>query len=395
MRRILELLQKIELHPRTAAAEIDTFVRDHTFPIVDGVTATFFYWDHHPTESVFLLHWVFGLESRQEFQRIPGTDAFYLPIELPATARVEYKLEVRREAGISWMRDPLNPRQAFDPFGSNSVCPMPGYHDPAWVRPDPKARRGHMERLTVRSEAWGDDRPIDLYLPAEYKPHKRYPLLVCHDGDDYRKYAGMRKVLDNLIHKHEVAPLIVAFTSGSMRRNEEYGANPRQARFLVEELLPAVAARYPVMDDPEHRGVMGASFGAVSSLFTAWTYPGVFGRLLLQSGSFAFTDIGRHDRGPLWDPVVAFVNAFRADPARIDFQRGDDGGNRHTRVFLGCGTFESLIYYNRSLLPVLRDAGLAVRYVESQDGHNWINWRDRLRDGLTWSFPGHLWMYYE
>ena len=106
--------------------------------------------------------------------------------------------------------------------------------------------------------------------------------------------------------------------------------------------------------------------------------------MLLQSGSFAFTDIGEHGRGELWDPVVAFINELREDPSSI---KG--------KMFISCGTFESLIYYNRSLAPIFRANGVALRYVESQDGHNWINWRDRLREGLTWLFPGHLWMYYE
>ena len=39
--------------------------------------------------------------------------------------------------------------------------------------------------------------------------------------------------------------------------------------------------------------------------------------------------------------------------------------------------------------------GVDVKLVEAQDGHNWENWRDRLRDGLTWLFPGPLWMVYE
>ena len=36
-----------------------------------------------------------------------------------------------------------------------------------------------------------------------------------------------------------------------------------------------------------------------------------------------------------------------------------------------------------------------VRYEEARDGHNWENWRDRLRSGLSWLFPGPLWMVYE
>ncbi len=38
---------------------------------------------------------------------------------------------------------------------------------------------------------------------------------------------------------------------------------------------------------------------------------------------------------------------------------------------------------------------MRVRYSESRDGHNWENWRDRLREGLSTLFPGPLWMVYE
>ena len=102
------------------------------------------------------------------------------------------------------------------------------------------------------------------------------------------------------------------------------------------------------------------------------------------SGSFAFTDIGDHQRGPAWDPVVSFVNGFRGSARHL-----------HAQVFMSCGTFESLIYYNRSLVPLLAKRCDGLRFTEAPDGHNWINWRDRLREGLTYLFPGPLWMYYE
>ncbi len=382
MQPVLELARRI-VAEGDADRAIRAFIAENTFPIIVDDTAWFFFWDGTEVEYVRLVHWVFGLESEQVFQRLGRTNAWFLPLELPHRARVEYKLLVRRGGADHWMRDPLNPRRAFDPFGSNSVAPMPGYAEPTWTHPEPGVRAGTLERFDLPTEVYGGARPIDVYLPREYSPRKRYPLLIVHDGDDYRRFAAFRTVLDNLIHRYEVAPMIVAFTSG-VARNVEYGADPRQPRFLVEELLPALASRYPLEEGPENRGLCGASFGAVTSLYTAWTYPGVFGKLLLQSGSFVFTDVGSHGRSPLFDPVVAFINQFRQDPGRVD-----------ARVFMSCGTFESLIAYNRALVPMMRTAGLDVRFEEAQDGHNWINWRDHLRPGLTWLFPGYLWMTYE
>ncbi len=383
MRRIHDLLARCEATPSRASDEIRTFVATNSFPLFDGDTAIFFFWDQRPFESISLMNWVFGLESRQSFIPLGTTGVWYLPLELPHRARVEYKLELVRNGQRMWIRDPLNLHRAFDPFGSNSVCTMPGYTTPFWASAEEIGRPGSQEAFAVASSVYGDDREVIVYRPSEFKPHKKYPLLIVHDGRDYLRFASMIPVLDHLIQRHEVAPLLVAFTSGS-DRNREYGANPKQPAFLVDELLPAVRARYRVLDGPENLGIMGASFGAVASLYTAWSRPGVFGKILLQSGSFVHTDIGRHDRGPLFDPVVDFVNAYRSDPARV-----------RARIFMSCGTFESLIWFNRSLRALMKDHGLDVRFVESQDGHNWIAWRDRLRDGLTSLFPGHLWMYYD
>jgi enterochelin esterase family protein len=190
-------------------------------------------------------------------------------------------------------------------------------------------------------------------------------------------------VLDNLLHRNEIAPMIVALIV-SGQRLREYADDERHARFVAEELVPAVEAAYPVVGAGSGRGLAGASFGAVAALSVAARYPGRFGRLLLESGSFAFTDIGPSRRGPAFEPVVEFVNRFRERPERIA-----------ERVFVSCGVYESLIYENRSLVPLLQKTGMAVRYVEAWDGHNWENWRDRLREGLSWLFPGPLWMIYE
>jgi enterochelin esterase family protein len=178
-------------------------------------------------------------------------------------------------------------------------------------------------------------------------------------------------------------PAIVALLQSPDRLNE-YAAQPSHAAFLAEELLPRLERRYPLWTDPRSRVLMGASFGAVAALHAAWARPGLWGRLLLQSGSFAFTDIGPNRRGPAFDPVVRFVNAFRREP-----------GRPAEKIFLSCGRHESLIYENRSILPVLQRTGARVSYVEAPDGHNWEGWRDRLREGLSFSLPGALWMVYD
>jgi enterochelin esterase family protein len=360
---------------------IEKFLSDRECPIVEGRTVTFVY--HGAADEIRLRHWVFGLPTSQPFQRVDGSDFWHLEMELPQLSRVEYKIETVNGDHVEWIMDPLNPRVARDPFGANSVCYGEGYAEPEWILPDPEARAGTIDDVGLPSRVLGGTRRVVLYLPARFRRRSRYPLLVVHDGADYLRYAALQAVLDNLIHRQEIPPLVAALTVPE-DRNAEYAADERHAEFLSTELVPELERRLPLIPKPGSRGLVGASFGAVAALSTAWRYPEFWGKLLLQSGSFAFSDIGEHRRGPLFDPVANFVNAFRESP-----------GRPAEKVYISCGTYESLIYENRSIVPLLQSTGMEVRYVEARDGHNWENWRDRLREGLSWLFPGPLWMVYE
>jgi len=352
------------------------------FPLLYGRSVTFVFMGS--AERVLLRHWVYGLETSTDLVRAENTDLWYLTLEFPPASRVEYKLEVIRGGHGEWIEDPLNPRRALDPFGANSVLTTEGYEEPPWIHHDAAARPGRMASVAVESAALGEQRWVQVYEPARLRKGKPVPLVVVHDGSDYLRFTGMKTILDNLIHRQEVESAVFAFTD-SPDRLREYADSEAHAEFLARELWPCLAERYPLIDEPYGRCLMGASFGGVASFSAAARHPEFWGKLFLQSGSFAFTDIGsRNRRGPLFDRVVAFVNRYRDEPSAIS-----------QRVFMSCGVYESLIYENRSLAPMLASTGMQVRLVEARDGHNWHNWRDRLREGLSWLFPGPLLFVYE
>lgn len=375
------VLRKLFRKGAPAASDIDRFIAETGFPLVDGSDVTFVY--RGRADAVYLRCWISGLDTAQPLQPLADSDLWAATIELPKGSRIEYKFEVISNGNRQLIVDPLNPVLAHDPFGANSVCQGFGYRRPAWSEHNSESRPGSLETMRVESKAFGDARDIQLYVPARFRRNRRYPLLIVHDGVDYLNFASLKTVLDNLIHALEIPQMIVALTQ-SPDRLREYAGDDRHARFLAMELLPALAGRYPLIDEPQARGIMGASFGGVASLHAAWRYPEHFGCLLLQSGSYAFSDIGRHRRGPVFDPVVRFMNEFRERP-----------GCPAERIYMSCGIYESLIYENRSLVPRLQSQGIDVRFDEARDAHNWENWRDRLRNGLSWLFPGPVWMVYE
>ncbi len=377
----MSLLELLEAAARGGPQAIDQVLADVELPHVDGRNVTFLF--RGEAQGVSLHHWVHGLPGELPFRRLGRSDLWGLQLDLPRGSRMEYKIGVMSRGHGQLVRDPLNRHTARDPFGANSVVYGDGYAPPEWTVEDPEARKGTIEERHVDSPVFGDWRPVKVYRPARFRETRRYPLLVVHDGFDYLDFASFKETLDNLIHRLELPPLVAVMTQ-SPDRMTEYAADDRHADFLVKDLVPQLEDLLPLVREPAARALMGASFGAVATLSTAWRHPGFFGKLLLQSGSFVFTEIGDHDRGPLFDPVVDFVNRFRRRP-----------GKPSEQVFLSCGVYESLIYYNRSLVPLLQDTGMQVRVREANDGHNWENWRDRLREGLSWLFPGPLWHVYE
>jgi len=361
--------------PWQREAATATFLEAHALPVVEGNIATFAVLAE--ADSVYLRHRINVWPDDLELSRIPGTDVWFLTMELEWAARVEYQFEILR--GGQWWRfnDPHNPRLARSPLGESSVCHGPCYAVPDWASFHTETEAGSLIELEVRSLAQGRDNRVTVYLPAGFEPSERYPLLIVHDGGDYLDYASMKIVLDNLINDKQLAKIIVAFSYPG-ERLIEYPDDPDHARWISCELLPRLENEFPLQSAPTGRCLLGTSFGAVAALSTAVRFPGTYGSLLLQSGSFLYSNPAVwHGEGSVFDPVVRFIDNYRAQPVLAA-----------ERAFISCGAYEDLVKANRAMLPIFRSTGMKINYVESRDGHSWESWRDQLGPGLCWLFPG-------
>ena len=181
------------------------------------------------------------------------------------------------------------------------------------ARPDAPRRHAQGPRAGQRG-ARSAPRTTTLYLPPGFDaaPAVRYPLLVVHDGGDYLHYAAAE---DRARQPDPSAPRAAA--GGRVQppgeRLVEYADDPRHARFLTEELVAGLEAELPLAAAAAGRCLMGASFGAVAVARRPPTATRSFyGRLLLQSGSFAWSSNGcSQRRGPIWQPVKAVRRPLR------------------------------------------------------------------------------------
>jgi enterochelin esterase-like enzyme len=181
----------------------------------------------------------------------------------------------------------------------------------ATAQPLPEVTVGRIERLPAVASRHVDPRPVDVWLPDDYSTAKRYRVLYMHDGQmlfdaakSWNKQAwNVHLAVDRGVREGRLHDTIIVgvWNAGPLRHSEYFPqkflpwvAEPLRSelvkaalagqaradaylRFLVEELKPAIDARYATLPGPEGSFIMGSSMGGLISLYALCEYPQVFG----------------------------------------------------------------------------------------------------------------------
>jgi len=191
----------------------------------------------------------------------------------------------------------------------------------------------------------GTVRQYWIFVPAQYREEKPAGLLVFQDGQRALNPMGplrVDQVMENLIHKKDMPVSIGLFvTPGNLsdhypdnlgmsnpnnRANEYDVLRDAYARMLIEELIPEVAKKYKISDDPAARVIGGTSSGAICAWTVAWERPEQFRKVISMIGSY--TSIGyRPARGnqpmiPGGDLYPTLIRKNPIKPIRIFLQDG-------------------------------------------------------------------------
>ena len=133
------------------------------------------------------------------------------------------------------------------------------------------------------------------YVPAQYAAAQPAAVMVWQDGGAYATREGggrLQIVIDNLTHQKKIPVAVHVFVQpGSigekrMRSIEYDSVTDTYGRFLMEEILPAVAKNYNLRTDAYSRAIAGNSSGGICAFNVAWFMPNEFSRVLSRIGSF-------------------------------------------------------------------------------------------------------------
>lgn len=306
-----------------------------------------------------------GWTPSEAFTPVKGTNLFYLSREYEMDARLDYKFVLNLK---DWIFDPMNPRRIAGGFGPNSYFAMPQYAVPPELDPGPSLRHGTIEDFSFSSRILNNERTVKIYLPPGYAgSRERYRTLYVHDGPDYLNLGKINEIVDAMILKNEISPIVMVLVP-PVDRGKEYWANADFAKAFATELVPAIDAKYRTRTDAQSRAVMGSSLGGLISLYLTGQYPQVFANCAGQSSAvFGDTDLAK------------LITAPKSD----------------VRFHLDVGTYETgvsqrdLLAGNRKLRDFLQAGGYAFEYREVHEGHSWGNWPARIPEALRyfWALP--------
>ena len=200
-------------------------------------------------------------------------------------------------------------------FGGSPDVPVFGplsYHQPGVPEGTLVGPVQHNSKIYdgMKSNYW-------IYVPAQYSPSTPAALMVFQDGKGYLDREGGNpalNVIDNLIAQKQMPVAICVFImpgdiSGapgtptynsvkayadkwgrglgdSMRSTLYDTVSERYVRFLRDEVLAEVQAKYNIRKDAYSRAILGASSGGICSFNAAWQMPGEFSRVISWIGSF-------------------------------------------------------------------------------------------------------------
>jgi predicted alpha/beta superfamily hydrolase len=260
------------------------------------------------------------------------------------------------------------------------------------------AATGDLRLHEFSSRIFKNTRFLRVWLPPGYDDSEnagnKYPILYLNDGqnlfENSTSFTGVEwqvdETADRLIRESVIPPMIiVGIDNAGKERFREYmpyrSMQPMMLRvqgqkypnFFIKEVMPFIARFYRVATGPQNTGLGGSSLGALISLYTAASRPGLIGRLLLESPS-------------LWASNRQMIRESR------QITRWPE------RVFLATGTAEagredkdrSMVDDVRELASIFGRTGLDTNRlrlrIEEGATHHESAWANRFPSALTFLF---------
>lgn len=228
---------------------------------------------------------------------------------------------------------------------------------------------GKIDTVTYDSKTVGTKRRAIIYTPPAFSTKKKYAVLyLLHGiGGDEKEWLNGGKpqvILDNLYAENKIKPMIVVMPNGRAMKDDRAIGNMFDSlkvqafgtfeKDLLDDLIPFIERKYPVLKDRESRAIAGLSMGGGQSLN--------FG-------------LGNLDR-------FAWVGGFSSAPNTKKPEQlvpdPEAAKNKLKLLWISCGDNDGLINFSKRTHDYLYEKNVPHIYYVEPGGHDFKVWKNGL-----------------
>lgn len=318
------------------------------------------------------------------FSRIAGTDVYFFEIELPLAWTGSYVLVTASEEAPetdcaatrrAWWQTQLKQSAQIDPFNQHRFY------------------TGHLARYINQIQLEStkfliDDYPITKtfqwssrlcqqdYLVDVFISHQStqedLPLIILLDGQLWSRELSIIPEIQHLTDSNKIRPAVYVFVHSlnSQQRQQDYGCHDAFSQALVYELIETLLKEYSFISKTDIT-LCGQSLGGLCALHSALLFPTIFTSLILQSGSYWWSDFSNSTLGQKYKGNILELLQNRSHPL-----------SKTTQIYISAGTYETDMRDDALQLYQQLQSFNQVSFHSFSGGHDAVNWRTDLLKAL-------------
>ncbi len=244
--------------------------------------------------------------------------------------------------------------------------------------------QGRFKYGSLASQREGGTRNYSVYLPRGWDGKTPLPLvLLLHGaGDDARSPDRINVVapLDEAIARKQVPPFIMVAPQGDRGFWVNWADGSHHYRdWVLDEVLPAIYARYPIVPGPAGLHLLGVSMGAGGGMQMWLEKPELFasaallsGPILDQANTRAF--LARFVSEQVVERVFGPAHEARGRDPYVALKSPAD--LHGSRLLFGAATHdhEPILPSNRQFAAALSERGVPHTFFTFPGKHGWRAW---------------------
>ncbi|MHC3124920.1 enterochelin esterase [Acinetobacter sp. GN11] len=355
----------------------------------DKALCTFVWRSAEPKENLFIYIDIYSqspsiYQQWNRFSHIAGTNIYFFEVELPFAWAGSYVVvtasEEAPETNCSatrrlWWQNQLKQNAQIDLLSQHHFYTghLARYINQIQLENTKSLIDDYPITKTFQwsSRLCQQDYLVDIFI-SHQATQEVLSLVILLDGQMWSRELSILPEIQHLTDSNKIRPAVYVFVHSlnSQQRQQDYGCHDAFSQALVDELIEILLKEYSFISKTDIT-LCGQSLGGLCALHSALLFPTIFTSLILQSGSYWWSDfsnsiLGQKHKGNILELLQNLSHQL----------------SKTTQIYISAGTYETDMRDDALQLYQQLQSFNQVSFHSFSGGHDAVNWRTDLLKAL-------------